>query len=182
MTRQTPIAVSTVGAKYIEEKGAGEEFPELLKSTPGITVSRAGGGYGDSRVAIRGFNSNNLALLINGLPVQDPEAGKIFWNDWAGLADVTTSMQVQRGLSASKVAVPSLGGTINITTKSSESQEGGTISQMVGSYNSSKTALTYATGLSSNGWATSFLLSKSTGDGNARRFILHRLQLFCQRI
>jgi iron complex outermembrane receptor protein len=165
--RQTPIAVSTVGAKYIEEKGAGAEFPELLKATPGVTVSRAGGGYGDSRIAIRGFNSNNLALLINGLPVQDPEAGKIFWNDWAGLADVTTSMQVQRGLSASRVAVPSLGGTINITTKSLESQEGGTIAQSIGSYGASKTSVSYATGLTPSGWATSFLLSKSTGDGNA---------------
>jgi len=165
--RQTPIAVSSVGAKFIEEKGALAEFPELMKSTPGVAVSRAGGGYGDSRIAIRGFNSNNLALLINGLPVQDPEAGKIFWNDWAGLADVTTSMQVQRGLSASRVAVPSLGGTINITTKSLESQEGGTVSQSIGSYGASKTSFSYATGLTPSGWAASFLLSKSTGDGNA---------------
>ncbi|MEO8886123.1 MAG: TonB-dependent receptor [Mucilaginibacter sp.] len=165
--RQTPIAVSTVGAKFIEEKGGLAEFPELLKSTPGVTVSRGGGGYGDSRIAIRGFNSNNLALLINGLPVQDAEAGKIFWNDWAGLADVTTSVQVQRGLSASRVAVPSLGGTINITTKSTETEEGGSISQSIGSYNALKTAISYSTGLTKSGWATSFLLSKSTGDGNA---------------
>lgn len=165
--RQTPIAVSTVGAKFIEEKGAGAEFPELLKSTPGVTVSRAGGGYGDSRIAIRGFNSNNLALLINGLPVQDPEAGKIYWNDWAGLADVTTSMQVQRGLSASRVAVPSLGGTINISTRSLETQQGGTISQMIGSYGAQKTSFSYATGLTPSGWAASFLLSKSQGQGNA---------------
>jgi iron complex outermembrane receptor protein len=163
--RQTPIAVSTVGAKYIEEKGSGAEFPELLKSTPSVTVSRAGGGYGDSRIAIRGFNSNNLALLINGLPVQDPEAGKIFWNDWAGLADVTTSMQIQRGLSASRVAVPSLGGTINISTKSTDAIEGGTITQQVGSYNALKTAVSYSTGITPSGWATSFLLSKSSGDG-----------------
>jgi len=165
--RQTPIAVSSVGAKYIEEKGAGAEFPELLKSTPGVTVSRAGGGYGDSRIAIRGFNSNNLALLINGLPVQDPEAGKIYWNDWAGLSDITTSMQVQRGLSASRVAVPSLGGTINITTRSLETQQGGTISQMIGSYGAQKTSFSYATGLTPDGWAASILLSKSQGQGNA---------------
>jgi len=168
INRQTPIAVSAVGAQYIEEKGAGAEFPELLKSTPGVTVTRSGGGYGDSRVAIRGFNSNNVALLINGLPVNDPEAGRIFWNDWAGLADVTTSMQVQRGLGASIVAVPSLGGTINITTKSTESTPGGTVSQSIGSYNALKTLVSYSTGLSDKGWASSFLLSKSTGDGNAQ--------------
>jgi len=166
INRQTPIAVSAVNAQYIEEKGAGAEFPELLKSTPGVTVTRSGGGYGDSRIAIRGFNSNNVALLINGLPVNDPEAGRIFWNDWAGLADVTTSMQVQRGLGASIVAVPSLGGTINITTKSTEREPSGTVSQSIGSYNALKTLVSYSTGLTDKGWASSFLLSKSTGDGN----------------
>ncbi|MES2427842.1 MAG: TonB-dependent receptor [Bacteroidota bacterium] len=165
--RQTPVAVSSVGSVYIEEKGAGAEFPELLKATPGVTVSRAGGGYGDSRIAIRGFNSNNIALLVNGIPVNDVEAGKLFWNDWAGLADVTTSMQVQRGLGAAKIAVPSLGGTIDIRTRSTEREEGGSVSQSIGSYNALKTSISYATGLTPKGWASSFLLSKATGDGNA---------------
>lgn len=166
ISRHTPIAMSAVGAQYIEEKGAGAEFPELLKETPGVTVTRGGGGYGDSRVAIRGFNSNNVALLINGLPANDPEAGRIYWNDWAGLADVTTSMQVQRGLGASTVAVPSLGGTINITTKNAEATPSGAVAQSIGSYNASKTLVTYSTGLSDKGWASSFLLSRNTGDGN----------------
>ncbi|MDP9076186.1 MAG: TonB-dependent receptor [Bacteroidota bacterium] len=165
--RHTPIAASSVGKVYIEEKGAGAEFPELLKAAPGVMTSKGGGGYGDSRVNIRGFSSNNVALLINGIPVNDVEAGKIYWNDWAGLADVTTSMQVQRGLGASKVAVPSLGGTINITTKSTELQEGGTISQSIGTFNSYKTVLSYSTGLTDKGWSTSFLLSRSQGDGYA---------------
>lgn len=167
INRQTPIAASSVGKVYIEEKGAGAEFPELLKATPGVMTSKLGGGYGDSRINIRGFSSNNVALLINGLPVNDVEAGKIYWNDWAGLADVTTSMQVQRGLGASTAAVPSLGGTINITTMSTESQQGGTISQSIGSYNSLKTLISYSTGLNDKGWAASFLLSRSTGDGYA---------------
>ncbi|GAA4091366.1 TonB-dependent receptor [Mucilaginibacter panaciglaebae] len=165
--RKTPIAVSSVGRVYIEEKGAGAEFPELLKAAPGVMTSKGGGGYGDSRVSIRGFSSNNVALLINGLPVNDVEAGKIFWNDWAGLSDVTTNMQVQRGIGASTVAVPSLGGTINITTKSTETQEGGTISQSLGTYGMSKTVISYSTGLTDKGWATSFLLAKNQGDGYA---------------
>lgn len=163
--RKTPIAVSSVGRVYIEEKGAGAEFPELLKTAPGVMTSKGGGGYGDSRINIRGFSSNNVALLINGLPVNDVETGRIFWNDWAGLSDVTTNMQVQRGIGASTVAVPSLGGTINITTKSTEIQEGGTISQSLGTYGMSKTLISYSTGLTDKGWATSFLLSKNQGDG-----------------
>lgn len=165
--RKTPIAVSTVNQTHIEEVGAGAEFPELVKSTPGVMVSRTGGGYGDSRISIRGFSSNNVALLINGIPVNDVESGKIYWNDWSGLADVTKTMQVQRGLGASTVAAPSLGGTIGINTYTTETVEGGSIAQSIGSYNSFKTALSYSTGLSKKGWASSILLSRSTGDGNA---------------
>ncbi len=90
INRQTPFAASSVGQVYIDEHGAGAEFPELMKMTPGVTVTRGGGGYGDSRINIRGFSSNNVALLINGIPVNDVAAGKIYWNDWAGLEDVTT--------------------------------------------------------------------------------------------
>lgn len=165
--RRTPIAASSVNRVYIEEKGAGAEFPELLKNAPGVMVTRTGGGYGDSRVSIRGFSSNNVALLINGIPVNDVEAGKIYWNDWSGLMDVTNNMQVQRGLGASTVAAPSLGGTININTYTTDTQQGGFVSQSIGSYNDLKTTLAYSTGLTDKGWASSFLLSRRSGDGNA---------------
>jgi iron complex outermembrane receptor protein len=165
--RKTPIAVSTVNAEFIEEKGAGQEFPELLKESPGVMATRTGGGYGDSRVSIRGFSNSNVALLINGIPVNDVETGRIFWNDWAGLADVTSSMQVQRGLGASKVAAPSLGGTIGITTRSTDVVPGGYLTQSIGSYGDTKTAVSVSSGLTNKGWATSFMLARRVGDGNA---------------
>ena len=165
--RKTPIAVSTVNAEYIEEKGAGQEFPELLKGTPGVMVTRAGGGYGDALIRVRGFESRNVALVINGIPVNDVESGAIYWSDWAGLADVTSSMQVQRGLGASKLAVPSLGGTIGIVTRTTDAVQGGTISESIGSYNDQRTSISLSTGLTPKGWAASFLLAKRSGDGNA---------------
>ncbi|MFO7877820.1 MAG: hypothetical protein R6U55_14690, partial [Desulfovermiculus sp.] len=60
------------------------------------------------KVAIVGVDSNNIGVLINGVPVNDMESGKVYWSNWAGLSDVTASMQVQRGLGASKLALSSL--------------------------------------------------------------------------
>src|SRR5690606_40354216 len=128
-------------------KGSNQEFPELLKSTPGVYATRAGGGYGDSRMNLRGFQSENIAVLINGVPVNGMENGKVYWSNWAGLSDVTRSMQVQRGLGASKVAVPSVGGTINIQTKTLEAIKGGTIFQGIGNNGYSKTTFSYSSGL-----------------------------------
>jgi len=164
--RKTPIAVSTVNAEYIEEKSPGQDFPQLLKETPGVMATESGGGYGDSRVSIRGFSANNVAVLINGIPVNDVEDGKVFWSDWAGLTDVATSIQVQRGMGASKVAAPSLGGTIAITTRSFDSQAGGSLIGSVGSFGDNKEGISVSSGLSDKGWASSFLLARRSGDGN----------------
>ncbi len=163
--RKTPIAVSTISAAFIEEKGSNQEFPELLKSTPGVYATRAGGGYGDSRLNLRGFQSENIAVLINGVPINGMENGKVYWSNWAGLSDVTRSMQVQRGLGASKVAVPSVGGTINIQTKTLDAIKGGTLFQGIGNNGYSKTTFSYSSGLMDKGWAFSLLGSKIKGDG-----------------
>ncbi|HEY1024561.1 MAG TPA: TonB-dependent receptor [Sphingobacteriaceae bacterium] len=164
--RKTPVAVSTVNSVQIQEKAAQQDFPELLKSTPGVYATKGtGGGFGDSRINLRGFQSANVAVMINGVPVNDMESGRVFWSNWAGLTDVTRSMQVQRGLGASKVAVPSIGGTINILTKATDATKGGFIYQGLGNNDYSKTAFSYSTGLTEKGWAFSVMGSKTTGDG-----------------
>ncbi|MFC7445855.1 MULTISPECIES: TonB-dependent receptor [Mesoflavibacter] len=163
--RKTPVAVSTLRAKEIELKLGTQEFPEVLKSTPGVYATKSGGGYGDGRINLRGFNSENVAVMINGVPVNDMENGRVYWSNWAGLGDVTSSMQVQRGLGASKVAVPSVGGTINIITKTTDIEEGGNVYTTLGNDGYKKFGLTYSTGLMENGFAATVSASKTDGDG-----------------
>lgn len=163
--RKTPVAVSTIDALRMEEKLSNQEFPELLKSTPGVYATRQGGGFGDSRINLRGFQSANVAVMINGVPVNDPESGRVFWSNWSGLSEVMRNTQVQRGLGASKVAVPSIGGTINITTKTTDVQKGGFIYQGFGNNDFNKTTFSYSTGLTDKNWAFTVLGSKQGGDG-----------------
>ena len=163
--RKTPIAVSTVKAADIERKLGTQEFPEILKSTPGVYATKSGGGFGDSRISLRGFNSENVAVMINGVPVNDMENGRVYWSNWAGLSDVTSAMQVQRGLGASKVAVPSIGGTINILSKSTDVTKGGSISMTHANDGYQKVGATVSTGLMDNGFAATISLSKVSGEG-----------------
>jgi hypothetical protein len=163
--RQTPVAVSTVKAADIELKLGTQEFPEILKSTPGVYATKSGGGFGDGRINLRGFNSVNVAVMINGVPVNDMENGRVYWSNWAGLADVTSSMQVQRGLGASKVAVPSVGGTINILTKTTDVEKGGNVYTGVGNDGYQKYGFTLSTGLMDNGFAATVSASKTKGNG-----------------
>jgi outer membrane cobalamin receptor len=166
--RQTPVAVSTIKAEVIIEKLGTQEFPEILKSTPSVYATKSSGGYGDGRINLRGFDSNNIGVLINGVPVNDMENGRVYWSNWAGLSDVTRTMQVQRGLGASRLAISSVGGTINIVTNSTESKQGGSVSYGIGNDGYSKTSATVSTGLFENGWAITLSGSKTTGDGYVR--------------
>lgn len=163
--RQTPVAKSTIKAAEIQEKLGSQEFPEILNNTPSVYATKSGGGFGDARINIRGFSQENIAVLINGVPVNDMENGRVFWSNWAGLSDVTTAMQVQRGLGSSKLAISSVGGTINIITKSTDLNEGGSITSSVGNNGYFKNVFSYNTGQNENGFAASFLLSRTAGDG-----------------
>ncbi|RXQ94976.1 TonB-dependent receptor [Ancylomarina salipaludis] len=163
--RKTPVAVSTISPEIIQEKLGTQEFPEVLKSTPGVYATKQGGGFGDSRINMRGFASENIAVMINGIPVNDMEWGGVYWSNWAGLSDVTRSMQTQRGLGAAKIAAPSVGGSINILTKTTDMKKGGSVFSGIGNDGYKKTAVTLSTGLMDNGYAITFSGSKTEGDG-----------------
>ncbi len=163
--RETPVAVSAISVSEITLKTGNLEFPEIMNKTPGVYATKQGGGYGDSRISLRGFDQRNTSFLINGQPVNDMENGWVYWSNWQGLTDVASGIQIQRGLGASRLAVPSVGGTVSIFTKAAQKSEGGKVLQMVGNDGYIKTGVSYNTGKNEKGWASSFLLSRWQGDG-----------------
>jgi outer membrane receptor for ferrienterochelin and colicin len=162
--RKTPVAVSTIKAAEIQEKLGSQEFPEVLANTPSVYATKSGGGFGDSRINIRGFDQKNIAVLINGVPVNDMENSSVYWSNWAGLSDVTSAMQVQRGLGSSKLAISSVGGTINVVTRSADMKEGGNVAVGFANNNYLKKSASYSTGVMKNGLSASVLLSQTAGD------------------
>lgn len=162
--RKTPVAVSTIKEAQIIERLGNQEFPEILKSTPSIYAAKGGGGFGDGRMNIRGFDTNNTAVMINGVPVNGMEDGAVYWSNWLGLSDVTSAMQIQRGLGSSKLAIASVGGTVNIITRAADKKREGNVTVGVGNDGYLKTLFSYNTGKSATGWSTSFLMSRTAGN------------------
>lgn len=165
VARKTPVAMSTLSPRFIEEKLGTLEFPEVLKSTPGVYATKSGGGFGDSKISMRGFQSANVAVMVNGVPMNDMEWGGLYWSNWAGLSDVTRSLQTQRGLGASKVSAPSVGGSINIVTKTTDAKKGGAISYGMGNDGYNKILFSVSSGMNDKGWAFTLLGGKTWGDG-----------------
>ncbi|MDO6760522.1 carboxypeptidase-like regulatory domain-containing protein [Tamlana sp. 2_MG-2023] len=162
--RKTPVAVSTIRSQEIQEKAGNWDLPEVLKSTPSIQNVK-GGAFGDGTMFVRGFDQTNTAFLLNGQPINGMEDGKMYWSNWSGVMDVANAIQVQRGLGASKLAISSVGGTVNIVTKTIDKKEGGYLQQMLGNDYYTKTTAYYSTGVSEKGWSFSSLLGYWQGDG-----------------
>lgn len=164
--RQTPIAVSTIKATEIQEKSGNLEFPEIMRSTPSVYVTKQGGGFGDSRINLRGFDQSNTAFLLNGQPINGMEDGKMYWSNWSGVMDVANAVQIQRGLGSSKLAISSVGGTVNIVTKSTEKREGGFFKGLVGNDAYYKGTVGYSTGKNeASPWGVTALFTHWQGDG-----------------
>lgn len=157
--RKTPIAVSTIRKEEILDKAVGNvEFPEAMKNTPNVFVTNQSGGYGDGQMFLRGFSQSNTAFLLNGQPINGMEDGKMYWSNWSGLSDIANAVQIQRGLGSSKLAISSVGGTINIVTKATEKKQGGFARFLTGSGSYFKGTMGYNTGVSDKGWAFSVML------------------------
>jgi iron complex outermembrane receptor protein len=163
--RETPVAFSTIPMKQINEELASQDIPMVLNSTPGVYATQSGGGDGDARITIRGFSQRNVAVMIDGIPVNDMENGWVYWSNWFGLDAVTSNIQVQRGLGASKIAIPSVGGTMNIFTKGTGNKKGGTLKQSIGANGKFRTSVGYNSGRLDNGLGVTLAGSYKQSNG-----------------
>nr|WP_294861502.1 TonB-dependent receptor plug domain-containing protein [uncultured Fluviicola sp.] len=165
--RETPIAFSTISAKQIAEDLGTRDLPMILNSTPGVYATEQGGGSGDSRISIRGFDQRNVAVLVDGVPVNDMENGQVYWSNWDGLGDITKTIQVQRGLGASKLAITSVGGTMNIITKGIDQKFGVHVKGEVNDYGLYKASFGLNTGMLKGNWGISVAGSRKWGSSYA---------------
>ncbi len=161
--RKTPVAVSTVKSAQIIERLGNQELTEVLNTTPSVYATKSGGGFGDGGITMRGFESRNIAVMVNGMPVNDMEGGAVYFSNWTGLSDVTSTIQVQRGLGSSKLAIASVGGTMNFITRAADMKKGGVVRIGVANNDYHKASFSYNTGKTENGWSTSFLMSRTAG-------------------
>ena len=165
-SEKTPVAFTNVTKEEFETRLGSQDIPMILNTTPSVYATQQGGGAGDARINIRGFNQRNIAVMINGVPQNDMENGWVYWSNWDGVGDTAASIQVQRGLSAVNLATPSIGGTMNIITDPTSFEKGGKFKQEAGEGGFIKTTFNYNTGLILNDkLALSGTIVRKTGDG-----------------
>ena len=164
-TSRTPVAYTNVDKEEMEFRMGSQDIPMILNTTPSVYATQQGGGAGDARINVRGFNQRNVAVMINGVPQNDMENGWVYWSNWDGVGDASQSIQMQRGLSAVNLATPSIGGTMNIITDPTALSRGGRFKTEIGDGSFLKGTFSYNTGLINDKMAFSTTIVRKVGDG-----------------
>ena len=164
--RATPVAYSNVDKEQIEQQLGSQDIPLIMNTTPSVYSTEQGGAAGDARINVRGFDQRNVAIMINGVPINDMENGWVYWSNWDGVGDVTSTIQLQRGLSAVNLTTPAVGGSMNIITDAAAARQGGMVKQEFGTDGFIKTTAQLATGRMGN-FALTVQGTRKTGNGLA---------------
>ena len=93
------VAYSRLRRDEITRLNWGQDTPMALATQPGaFAYSDAGNGIGYSYLTLRGFPQRRISVLVNGVPLNDPESHEVYWIDHPDLLSATSEVQVQRGV------------------------------------------------------------------------------------
>lgn len=155
------IPVINLTVDDIEGDGESYDISSLLQGSRDIYVSTAGYTFGAARYRIRGYDSENTLVMINGIPVNDPETGRAFYSTWGGLNDATRMSVAHHGIGVSREAFGGIGGATNIVTRASQYSPTTRITYSNANRSYAHRAMfTHATGMQDNGWALTLSGSK----------------------
>jgi len=96
----------------------------LLQATRDVFLARAAFDFSQAYFKVRGYDSNQGQVLINGIPMNRIWDGRPQWNNWGGLNDVTRNQELDYGLSGSENAFGGLMGSTSIDITPSSARPG----------------------------------------------------------
>ncbi|MBT8298590.1 MAG: TonB-dependent receptor, partial [Maribacter sp.] len=133
----------------------------LLQGTRDIFLSKAAFDFGQAFFRVRGYDSQNGKVLINGMPMNKFFDGRPQWNNWGGLNDVTRNQDYSHGLEASEYTFGGILGNTNIDSRPSGLRPGFRFSASASNRTyASRVMATYTSSKRETGLAYSFSVSR----------------------
>ncbi len=164
--RVSPVTFSTLTKNELEARYSIEEIPEVISELPSTTFySDGGNNLGYNYLSIRGFDQRRVAVLINGIPQNDPEDHNVYWVNLPDFTANVQSIQVQRGAGSAFYGPAAIGGSINILTNYFSTEKELKFFAGAGAYDTQKYSISYNTGLLRNKFVLYARTSKIISDG-----------------
>lgn len=154
LIRTTELPAISLTESELDDYGESQDISWLLQASRDIYVSTAGYTFGPARFRLRGYDTENTIVLINGVPVNDVESGRAYWAAWGGLNDALRNQEINTGLSASAYTFGGIGGSTNIITRASTYSKGVKLTYSLSNRSYVNRLMFIAsTGMMENGWA-----------------------------
>lgn len=160
ISKQTDVSaeVAVISESELSSDEESTDISGILQSSRDVFVSTAGYTFGSAvRFRIRGYDSENTMVSMNGVNLNDMESGRVYWSTWGGLNDALRNTEVLNGITDAQFSFGGIGGATNMEARASSYSPTVkfTYSHANRSYNN-RIMFTYATGLRDNGWALTF--------------------------
>ena len=159
-TEQTDNLISLTESELLDDE-INSNSSALLQATRDVFLNRAAFDFGQAFFRVRGYDSQNGKVLVNGIPMNKFYDGRPQWNNWGGLNDVTRNQQFSNGLAASDFTFGGILANTNIDTRPSGMRPGTRLSASASNRTyAGRLMATYSSGLQKNGLAYSVSASR----------------------
>jgi iron complex outermembrane receptor protein len=163
---RTPVARSVLTRTEIQRVNWGQGTPMALAALPGAyAYSDAGNGIGYTYLSLRGFSQRRISVLVNGVPLNDPESHEVYWIDHPDLLSSADEVQVQRGVGTALYGAASVGGAVSLEIPSFGERRSGRASLAYGDYRTRRAMVELDSGRLPGGWSYYGRYSRIETDG-----------------
>ena len=166
ITEEQDLSIITITDDQLNtDTSSADNISGLLQASKDIFLRTAAFEFSSSFFRIKGLDSGNGKVLINGIEMNKIYDGRAQWSNWGGLNDVLRNQEFSNGLAPSNFTFGGMLGSTNMNTRASQQRPGTRIS-----YSSSnrtyehRVMATHTTGISKNGWVMTFSGSRRAGN------------------
>jgi iron complex outermembrane receptor protein len=176
--KEFPLTIEDFSTWQVAEQVGRQEFNALFQTIPSVSILSNGSGYNDSDLGFRGNDPARTSYTFNGILLNNPETGRLSSATLSGLSDWTGNLQVTSGTAANLQSQTSYGGLVNVQSFLPHEKAGTDLQAIYGNNGFLKTSATIFSGLSKKGLASSFQISRTSGDGLAQNTAFGQYSLF----
>ena len=166
---QSPVndqfTISLSDDELSDDTSGSDNISGLLQSSKDVFFRTAAYEFSSSFFKVRGLDSDNGIVHINGIEMNKLYNGRPQWSNWGGLNDVLRNQEFTDGISPSTYSFGGLLGSNNINVRASEYSKGGrvTYSSSNRSY-TNRLMATYSSGIIEGGWSYALSMGRRWGD------------------
>ena len=159
------FSISLTDDELSDDTSASDNISGLLNSSMDVFYRTAAYEFSSSFFKVRGLDSDNAIVQINGIKMNKLYNGRPQWSNWGGLNDVLRNQELSNGSIPLKYNFGGILGSNNINVRASEYGEGGriTYSSSNRSY-ANRMMATYNSGMLEKGWAYSLSIGRRWGN------------------